>query len=102
MDSIDKFPGSTSQHVVAPSELPPPESVVNIGPVETVEHEEIEVTNPIETSNSGSDSADAEQTVLGTVTITESKFDGKPREEVAAIMIQTVYRGYQVLSFRSH
>ncbi|KMZ75617.1 IQ domain-containing protein [Zostera marina] len=95
MDSIDKFPGSTSQHVVAPSELPPPESVVNIGPVETVEHEEIEVTNPIETSNSGSDSADAEQTVLGTVTITESKFDGKPREEVAAIMIQTVYRGYQ-------
>lgn len=76
---------------------------MNAGPVETVEHEEIEITSPIEASNSGADSsADAGHTAVGIVTTIGSRFNGKPREEFAAIMIQTVYRGYQVLFFRAH
>ena len=93
LKSVKRYPASTSETDNGPSGAPPPIPIVDVLE-ETKEQQESEVISPVATANAGATATEVTVEVVRPMQ-TVLKFHGKPKEEVAAIMIQSTFRGYQ-------
>uniref|UniRef100_A0A2P2JWN2 Uncharacterized protein n=1 Tax=Rhizophora mucronata TaxID=61149 RepID=A0A2P2JWN2_RHIMU len=89
---------SSMVHVEAPS---PPSQVEGVKLIETINEENNHAYSvPVATTAEASPALDAIQPAMAVVQVAKAhKFAGRSEEEVAAIQIQTAFRGYMVCIF---